>query len=200
MKRIFKKGYSDANGNFVLEDEITVTETLKFKKTHPDAKIPSYAYDGESVGLDLTCVGYEYKEDIDCFCYDTGLAIELDDDDAAFVVPNSRNRKTDYYMPNTPGIVDPGFRGPITCNYKSRCPRYVTKFLHCLEDLFNKFNLYTYEDKIHEIDKRMNAPYKVGDVIGQLIIVKVQRKIPVEAEELTPSKRMSNSHGSTENK
>lgn len=177
-----------------------MNEVLKLKKTHPNAKIPTYAYEGESVGLDLTAVDYEYREDIDCFCYDTGIAIELADDEVGLVVPNSRNRKTDYYMPNTPGIIDPGFRGSITCNYKSRCPRYVTKFLHCLEDIFNKFNLYVYEDKIHEIDKRMSAPYQPGDVVGQLIIVKVQRKQLVEVDELTPSKRMDNSHGSTENK
>ena len=204
-ERIFSEAYKDADGHFHLGKEINKFHTLPIKLTDSRARIPDYAYDGESVGLDLYAVSVEYIPEKDCFCYDTGVAVQLEDDEVGFIVPNSRNRNTEYYVPNTPGVVDPGYTNSIKVNYKNRVPRYISRLLNAFEDVFNKLGLLDFADKLSELNKAMQLPYnvefdengKAKTCIGQLVICKVRRKKLVVVDELAISKRMLNGHGST---
>lgn len=205
MDRIFREAYKDADGHFHLGEEINRFHTLPIKLTDSRARIPDYAYDGESVGLDLYAVSVEYIPEKDCFCYDTGIAVQLEDDEVGFIVPNSRNRNTEYYVPNTPGVVDPGYTNSIKVNYKNRVPRYISRFLNGLEDVFSKIHFFDYADRLTDLNKAMQLPYnvefdedgKAKTCIGQLVICKVRRKKLVVVDELAISKRMLNGHGST---
>ena len=144
---------------------------VKIKKLVEEAVIPSYAKPGDA-GLDLTAVSYDYKKDIDCHVYGTGIAVEIPEGYVGLVYPRSSNRKTDAYMTNHVGVIDSGYRGEIMVSFKLRDYK-VKEFPH----LFN--------------------PYEVGDKIAQLIIVpypKIEFKV---VDELSTTERGENGHGST---
>ena len=141
---------------------------IKFKKLHPDATMPTYATNG-SIGLDVRSVDCRYDSEIDAFIYHTGLAVELPEGYGLFPIPQSRNRKTECYIPNTPGLVDTDYRGEIQLTYKTR-------------DKFNRVQ-----------------PYSVGDKCGQIVILPCPKVEFVEVEELSETDRGVNGHGSTGN-
>lgn len=154
----------------------------------PGSIVPSYAYNGESVGLDLYARSVEYDKEIDAWIYKTGVHIALDKDEAGFVCPCSRNRKTDYYIPNTPGIVDPGFTGEVTVNYKNRTNKYIlnilSKFMDAMNINYSHLSMF-------------KPPYEIGECCGQLIIVPIVRKELEIVDKLPESYRGDKSHGST---
>ena len=144
---------------------------VKIKKLHEGAVIPSYAKPGDA-GLDLTAVSYDYKEDIDCHVYGTGIAVEIPEGYVGLVYPRSSNRKTDAYMTNHVGVIDSGYRGEIMVSFKLRD--------HDAKDIPQLFK-----------------PYEVGDKIAQLIIVpypKIEFKV---VDELSTTERGTGGHGST---
>ena len=91
---------------------------------HPDAKIPTKAHATDN-GYDIYATSVEYDEEIDCYIYHTGIAVKVPIGYSFDVIPKSRHRKTNSYMPNTPGDVDPGYTGEILVNYKPRLPRII---------------------------------------------------------------------------
>ena len=144
---------------------------VKIKKLNKNAVIPSYAKPGDA-GLDLTAISYDYKADIDCHVYGTGIAVEIPEGYVGLVYPRSSNRKTDAYMTNHVGIIDSGYRGEIMISFKTRDYK---------------------EGQIPQLFK----PYEVGNKIAQLIIVpypKIEFKV---VDELSTTERGENGHGST---
>lgn len=78
---------------------------VKIKKLVPEAAIPTYAKPGDA-GMDLTAISYEYKSDIDCHVFGTGLAVEIPEGHVGLIFPRSSNRKTNAYMCNHVGVID----------------------------------------------------------------------------------------------
>ena len=78
---------------------------VKIKKLNENAVIPRYAHPTDA-GLDLVAVSYEYKSDIDCHVYGTGLAVEIPEGYVGLIYPRSSNRKTESYLTNHVGVVD----------------------------------------------------------------------------------------------
>ena len=145
---------------------------VKIKKLNENAVIPSYAHDTDA-GLDLVATSYEYKENIDCHVYGTGLAVEIPEGYVGLLYPRSSNRKTNAYMCNHVGVVDSGYRGEIMISFKNR-------------------------DKIKEGEiPQLIQPYEVGDKIAQLIIMPYPKIKFVEVDELSSSDRGEAGHGST---
>lgn len=144
---------------------------VKIKKLHEEAVIPFYAKPGDA-GLDLTAVSYDYKEDIDCHVYGTGIAVEIPEGYVGLVYPRSSNRKTDAYMTNHVGVIDSGYRGEIMVSFKNR-----DKYIDNIPQLFK--------------------PYEVGDKVAQLIIMPYPKIKFVEVNELSDSDRGENGHGSS---
>ena len=161
----FNTGIAKASKEVEIKKD---TVKVKIKKLHPNAKIPTYATDG-SCGMDVYSIDCEYKSDIDCFVYHTGLAFEIPDGYGLFPIPQSRNRRTDFYMPNTPGLVDVDYRGEVVLSYKSR-----DKYLK-------------------------NQPFKVGEKCGQLVLLPCPKIEFEEVEELSETERGEKGHGSTGN-
>lgn len=147
---------------------------VKIKKLVPEAVIPAYAKPGDA-GMDLTAISYEYKSDIDCHVFGTGLAIEIPEGYVGLIFPRSSNRKTNAYMCNHVGIIDSGYRGEIMVSFKNRD---VTK-----------------EDMIPQL----TAPYSTGNKVAQLIVIPYPKIEFEEVEELSDSERGTNGHGSTGN-
>ena len=156
------------NLNNIIEMEV------KIKKLSEDAVIPAYAHDTDA-GLDLVATSYEYKSDIDCHVYGTGLAVEIPEGYVGLIYPRSSNRKTNAYMCNHVGVIDSGYRGEVMISFKNR-------------------------DKIDynacEIPQLVK-PYEIGQRVAQLIIMPYPKIKFVEVDELSDSDRGKNGHGSS---
>lgn len=192
---------------------------IKFKKLNENAVIPSYAHYGD-VGMDFTAISVEYDEKLDMYVYHTGLAFESDFHYGQFLFPRSSNRKTDAYLCNSVGIADSAiYRGEILFCYKNRdsintiaeskanaaMMEYYTTCNVEQKDLqwWIRKGIEIYNDtkeKVYNEAKELKyAPYKVGDKIGQMVILTYPNVKLIECEELSSSDRGVNGFGSTGN-
>lgn len=146
---------------------------VKIKRLSEDAVIPSYAHDTDA-GLDFTATSYEYKEDIDCHVFGTGLALEIPEGHVGLIFPRSSNRKTDVYLTNSVGVVDAGYRGEVMASFKNR-------------------------DFEPDVIAQLRKGYEIGDRIFQMIILPYPKIKFVEVEELSSTDRGEGGHGSTGN-
>ena len=142
---------------------------IKVKKLVPEAVTPFYAHEGDA-GMDITCIGYHYDNDNDCYMYHTGLAFEIPRGYVMLIFPRSSNRKTDYYLTNSVGVLDSGYRGELMFAYKKR------------DDNHENYN---------------KPPYQVGDRIGQIIILPYPIVEMLEVDRLEESERGTGGFGST---
>lgn len=87
-------------------------ETLKFQKLDRRAKL-TQAHDGDA-GYDLSCLDGFKLDGGERATLGTGLAVELPEGYAAFVMSRSGlASKYGVFIPNGPGVVDSGYRGEI---------------------------------------------------------------------------------------
>lgn len=189
---------------------------VKIKKLVPEAVIPTYAKDGD-MGMDVTATSVEYDKTLDCFVYHTGLAFELPKGYGMLIFPRSSNRKTNSYMANHVGILDSGYRGELLLcfKYKESVHSILSSFRSdkFLEKLANNVDIRDAKALAVAIIKTSNdivgndtdltkfmmnfAPYKVGDRIGQIVIVPYPTIEFEETNTLSESERGTGGHGST---
>jgi dUTP pyrophosphatase len=88
---------------------------IRIQRVHPDAVLPHYAHGPEEdAGMDLIAVEEVTLEPQVPRMVPTGLTIELPPGYEAQVRPRSGLAlKHAISMPNTPGTIDPGYRGEI---------------------------------------------------------------------------------------
>lgn len=183
---------------------------IKVKKLREDAVIPKYAHDGD-VGMDFTALSVEYDAEHDMYIYHTGLSFESDFNFGQFLFPRSSNRKTEGYLCNSVGIADSAiYRGEIMFCYKNRDSiKLLTKVSALKTSLKNANSFEEFkenylklidisEDNI-EAQALELAPYKVGDRIGQMVILGYPTVEFEVVDELSDSSRGSNGFGSTGN-
>jgi len=162
---------------------------VQIKKLHPDAVIPSYAKPGDA-GMDLTAISQRTEtgtdENGDYLEYGTGLAIEIPEGHVGLIFPRSSVSKKDLFLANAVGVIDSGYRGEIKLRFK-------------LEQTFDALDSWV-DDQLYykEGDRRFYANvYKVGDKIGQLMVIPYPHVELVETEELGSSDRGEGGFGST---
>jgi len=162
---------------------------IQIKKLHIDAVIPSYAKPGDA-GMDLTAISQRTEtgtdENGDYLEYGTGLAIEIPEGHVGLIFPRSSVSKKDLFLANAVGVIDSGYRGEIKLRFK-------------LEQTFDALDSWV-DDQLYykEGDRRFYANvYKVGDKIGQLMIIPYPHVELVETEELGSSDRGEGGFGST---
>lgn len=188
---------------------------VKIKKLHPNAVIPTYAYDGDAC-FDFTAVSVEYKKDIDTYVFHTGLAVELPEGYELQIRPRSGNRKKDCYLANSPGTVDHGYDGEILICYKNRDSLRVNILLDYMEkwiedegkllvnksignDVRHRSFLEYIQEKYKDVDFGAKyAPYDVGDKVAQGLVCAVPKVLFVEVDEIEGGKRGANGFGSTD--
>lgn len=158
---------------------------------HPDATVPEYMAFGNdgfpaAIGMDVRCVDIEYKEDIDTIVFHTGLAFELPVGYGMMICPRSSNRKTNLYMPNSPGWLDHGYNEELLVCFKMRDSKNISTVVAKLAGQMEAIKTYIVEGKSREyvasafrnlddlcskskVDIE-NLSYKVGDRIAQIII------------------------------
>lgn len=143
---------------------------VKFKKLHPDAKIPSRAHSTDA-GYDLVATSRSViPYPTHSVVYGTGLSIAIPEGYVGLIYPRSSVCKYDLMLYNSVGVCDSGFSGEI---------KLVFRDIHAGESIHTR--------KI----------YNVGDRIGQLIIMPLTDVEFEEAEELGESERGEGGWGST---
>lgn len=145
---------------------------VKFKKLHVDAVMPTYAHSNDA-GLDLVGIDIVKKNNNDLWI-DTGLAVEIPDGYVGLVFPRSSITKTDLQLGNSVGVIDSGYRGSIQFRFR-------------------------YSNKPYDPNDSDWYPsdYKIGDKIGQLIILPYPTIEVIESDELSDSERGTGGFGST---
>lgn len=156
---------------------------VKIKKTHPDAVIPKYAKVGDA-GLDLTATSMYYDE-YGNICYGTGLAFEIPEGYVGLIFPRSSICKEQLLLSNAVGVIDSGYRGEVSFKFK---PSMALDNRQCVKA--DAKNLWS-------IAVRQNDIYKVGDRIGQMIIMPYPSIEFEEVEELSETERGKGGYGSS---
>lgn len=191
---------------------------VKFTKLNEKAIIPTYAHDGD-VGMDMTAIDVEYDANNDIYIYHTGLAFETDKHYGMLLFPRSSNRKTDAYLCNHVGIADTAiYRGEIIFCYKNRTSletrAEINAFKYFINSIANSTFTVSTSDGVQftwgeyarntinssswVYENPLNfAPYKVGERIGQMVIIPYPEVKLTEYEKLSETERGSNGFGST---
>lgn len=148
-----------------------------------------YAKNG-GAGIDLTATSKWYDEDGNV-CYGTNRAFEIPKGYVGLLFPRSSNSKKDLLLSNSVGVIDSGYRGEVMMKFKSSI-RNLT-LMSLVKIIFKKNG-----NKL-KIFNEFSGDYKIGDRIGQLIIIPYPTIEFEEADELSETERGKGGYGSTGN-
>lgn len=141
---------------------------VKVKKLHKDTVLPKYAKEGDA-GLDLVATSFEWKDDR--YVFGTGLAFEIPDGFVGLIFPRSSICKHEMRLTNCVGVIDSKYRGEVKFVFEN----------HGMSG-----------DTV--TGKRA---YKVGDRVGQLIIMPYPQIELEESSELSETARGTGGFGSS---
>lgn len=86
---------------------------VQVRRLDPDLPLPSYAHEGDA-GLDLYSATDATLKPGERAAISTGIAVAIPEGFAGFVQPRSgRAVKEGLGMPNSPGLIDSGYRGEL---------------------------------------------------------------------------------------
>lgn len=182
---ILSKAISDISTSFLFESDIKeklkeLDEcNIKIYREDKTQPLPIYSKENDAC-MDIYATKIEYDSNNDKYIVYTGLHFELPEDYEMEIRPRSSNTKTEYYMPNSPGTLDAGYRGELLIIFKNRisndvinCIGYFGEALNSIVKI-NNFDAYEAVTKAHDIYKNIvnnnKFPYKVGDRICQILI------------------------------
>lgn len=156
--------------------------TLGFKRLHKDAKIPAYAHDGDA-GMDVFALEDETLPLDIPVKVRTGVAAEIPAGYELQVRPRSGLACKGVTVWNSPGTVDPNYRGEIMVPLM-----YINNEVVVVNDEHGN-GIGTHRKSMYHIHK--------GDRIAQLVLSKLDFADPVEIMELSETNRGSDGFGST---
>ena len=155
---------------------------IKIKKLSKDALIPKYAKAGDA-GMDLVSISKEYDGDGNTV-YGTGLAFEIPKGYVGLLFPRSSNAKTDLRLTNSVGVLDSGYRGEVMFKFRN--------------DNYSRMDG-GLQSHLMMGDISFNNEYKVGDRIGQILILPYPEINFLEVDALSETERGEGGYGSTGN-
>lgn len=88
---------------------------IHFKKLVPGLNSPSYSRQGDAA-IDLVAVSKNETEEY--IEYGTGIAVEIPEGYAGFLLPRSSVSKTSLVLSNSVGLIDSNYRGEIKARFK----------------------------------------------------------------------------------
>ena len=159
---------------------------VRFKKLTHDAKIPQYAKPGDA-GLDLTATSYRLENGR--HVYGTGLAVEIPFGHVGLIFPRSSITKYDLRLTNAVGVIDSGYRGEITFHFESDGLGHRGEVVNGYYSNLNGGHIIG--------EHRTPFIYRVGDRIGQLVIMPYPRIEIIEATDLDETERGTGGFGSS---
>lgn len=186
--------------------------TIKVKCWREDKNVPLPKYmHNDDACCDLYANEIEFDFNSDKVIVHTGLHVEIPENYEIEIRPRSSLTKTEWYIPNSPGTIDVGYRGEITVIFKLRDNLYIHNCLHHLhsairlipiENKINRENVKTFLDYAEDdLNKsKSKFPYSKNDRIAQMLIRKrdiIQWEEVNSLDDLTPSERGDKGYGST---
>lgn len=172
----FNAGLLTQDGLFDKLERDIDNVSVKVWREDKSVPLPTYGKEGDSC-CDVYAKSIEYDADKDRFIIHTGLHFALPDEYEMELRPRSSNTKTDFYMPNSPGTLDWGYRGELLVIFKnrtniniSRSVEYTINAVRQLSDVTNDIRELT-DDAINYLAELFkNFSYKEGDRICQLLV------------------------------
>ena len=156
---------------------------IRFKKLHPDAKLPRRGSNG-AAGYDLFFCAFYIVGDI--VVYNTGLAVEIPTGYCGIIYPRSSGAFRALAM-HGPTVIDSDYRGEINILYHRRDR--------------SEFQAWVVKEWLNDLGKDPalgNLAYNPGDRIAQLVVQPCVAFEPVWAETLSETARGTGGYGSTE--
>lgn len=151
---------------------------VKIKKLYIDSILPTKAH-ATDAGYDLYAHSKSY-DDNGNIVYGSGVAMEIPQGYVGLVFPRSSNAKKDLILSNSVGVIDSGYRGEIMFKFKQTPQEFA--------DASGTFVTYQY-----------TKDYRLGERIGQIIIMPYPEIEFVEVDELSDSERGTGGYGSSGN-
>ena len=158
---------------------------VKIKLLHPNAVVPKYAKQGDGC-FDLTAVSKTTERGVPYIEYDTGLAFEIPDGYVGLVFPRSSVSSVFWGvgLRNGVGVIDSTYRGSVKLRFSTP-----------VQTIFNSAFEYTKTEYI--MPSIGKDEYRVGDRIGQMMIIPVPKIEFVEVDKLDITDRGDGGFGST---
>lgn len=154
---------------------------VRIKQLHDQAKMPFKKHEADA-GFDLYATTKSYEQGN--LVYGTGLAFEIPEGFVGLVFPRSSIANKTISLTNSVGVIDAHYRGEVFFKFKPTLKASTVGE--------------------HEIGFAVNSlipdSYKVGERIGQLIIMPIPSVKFEFAEELTNTERGTGGYGSTGSK
>lgn len=122
---------------------------------------------GGDAAMDLTAVSCTYNEEFGYWEYDTGLAFAIPEGYVGLIFPRSSLSNKNQLLTNHVGVVDSNFRGSVKFRFK------------CVEK------------------STLKAIYKVGERLGQLMIIPIPFVNIQVVDQLDNTSRGSEGFGSS---
>lgn len=183
---------------------------IKVWREDKSVPLPTYGKEGDAC-CDVYAKSIEYDADKDRFIIHTGLHFALPDEYEMELRPRSSNTKTDFYMPNSPGTLDWGYRGELRIIFKNRTSRQLIRIISTFGNAFNDIvtrakheNAYNsiicVRQEFNKLNKKEGCPYVEGDRVCQLLVRRREKITWDEVEtleELGTTKRSTEGFGST---
>lgn len=169
----------------LLDAKLEGKVVVGFKKVHPDAKLPTYAHEGDA-GMDVYSV-----EDMELTPYvptivRTGLAAEIPKGYELQVRSRSGlAAKHGIFVLNSPGTIDQGYKGEIGVVLFWAPP--IPDAISCSRD----------DCGVHVRTGYNTHSILKGDRIAQLVLSPVTTCHPVEVQEVSETDRGTGGFGST---
>lgn len=143
--------------------------SVKFKKLSDKAVAPQIMKKGDA-GADLTATSI--NETTMYIEYGTDLAVEIPEGYVGYIFPRSSCSNYDLSLSNCVGVIDSNYRGEIKFRFKRN-------------------------DGMQNCTINYISKYKVGDRVGQLIVMPYPEVAFEEAEELSETNRGTGGYGSS---
>lgn len=165
---------------------------VKIKKLYENSILPTKAH-ATDAGYDLYAHSKSYDDDGNVV-YGSGIAMEIPQGYVGLVFPRSSNAEKDLLLSNSVGVIDSGYRGEISFKFKGCCgivkDEQKEVVAHSGESI-------TIEGGVILNIECYPRTYKVGDRIGQIIIMPYPEIEFVEVDELSDSERGDGGYGSS---
>jgi dUTP pyrophosphatase len=172
---------------------------VKIKRLSEEAVIPAYGKPGDA-GMDLTAIARHFDEDGNVV-YGTGLAFEIPEGFVGLLFPRSSNAKKDLVLTNSVGVIDSGYRGEVSFKFKPAAFFADDSYGEpgTVGNITSTFD-YTILPKGYHQDHSYGCElYKVGERIGQILILPYPQVTFEEVSELSSTERGEGGFGSTGN-
>lgn len=173
---------------------------VRIKKLSEDSIIPSYAKSGDA-GLDFTATSVSYDTEFACLVYGTGIKVEIPEGYVGLLFPRSSIANERLVLTNSVGVIDSGYRGEIKFKFKTDTDFWSSPLDENKEQI-DSLESGIFETYLHSVDEFRDIRtdlkiYKIGDRIGQMIILPYPKIEFEEVEELSDSERGEGGYGSS---